>query len=444
MSKVELVKAYILEEIMQKRIVEGQRVPGCREIAKQLSVNKITVNKAYKILEEEHYLYCVPRGGYYVIKSEMEDTPSHKFIDFQTVEPDTTLIPYQEFTHAINRTIEEHKKKLFTYESPMGFWELRETLCKRYEQDGIYTSREQIMIVNGAQQGIFLALKSVFMTPGEGKLLVEAPTYHAVFAMAKALDIDCAAIRRDSVGIDLNELESLFQTERIKAFYIIPRYHNPTGYSLSEKDKKKIADLCGRYRVYMIEDDYLSDLGMNKRSLPLHYYDTAERTIYIRSFSKTFLPGIRLGAVVFPGSLCETAIQHKYLSDICTSGITQGALNFYMRSGMYDQHIHKINTCYRRKLVKANAIVSHVDLPGVTFHVPKQGLFLWITLPQGISADKITQKLARIHILVSPYHNADDGRQGLRLCIAGVPEKDMESLSVVIMVMKEEIKDCMA
>lgn len=438
MLKMELVKEYILKEIKQRRIVEGQRVPGCREIAQTLSVNKITVNKAYKALEEEHYLYCVPRGGYYVVQSDLEEAPLSKTIDFQTVEPDPSLIPYKAFTHAINRSIEDHKKKLFFYEPPMGFAELRETLKERFAQDGIYTSSSQIMITNGAQQGIFLTLESIFKTPPEGKLLVEAPTYHAVLDMAKALNINCTTIRRDSTGIDLNKLQSIFREERIKAFYIIPRYHNPTGYSLSEKDKKKIAELCGKYRVRIIEDDYLADLGMDKRSLPLHYYDTNQLTIYIHSFSKAFLPGIRLGAMVIPDDLCNMIIQQKYLSDICTSSIAQGALNFYLKSGMYDQHIHKVNACYRRKLIKAKAILSNTDLTGMYYHVPKQGIFLWITLPIGSSAALVARKLAQKNILVSQYLNSGDETQGLRLCIAGVPEEDMDALGIVINTIKDK------
>lgn len=439
MSKMELVKEYILQEIKQGRIAEGQRLPGCREIAQSLSVNKITVNKAFKALEEEHFLYCVPRGGYYVVKSDIEDAPCEKVINFKTVEPDPALIPYQAFTHAINRSIEEYKKKLFYYEAPMGFPELREVLKERFACDGIYTKSSQIMITNGAQQGIFLALKSIFQTSPKGKLLVETPTYQAVPDMAKALAIDCITIRRDAAGIDLNNLETILQKEQIRAFYIIARYHNPTGYSLLEKDKKKIVELCSRYHVLMIEDDYLADLGMDKRSFPLHYYDTNELTIYIRSFSKTFLPGIRLGAIIVPDALCDLINQQKFLSDISTSGIAQGALNIFLKSGMYDQHIHKVNACYRRKLMKAKAILSAANLEGLSFHVPKQGLFLWITLPVGISADNVANKLAQKNILVSQYVISEDELQGLRLCISGVPEKDIDALEIVIKVIKDTI-----
>ncbi len=376
-----------------------------------------------------------------MVKSDFEETPFIEEINFQTVEPDPTLIPYQAFTHAINRSIEEYKKKLFYYETPMGFSELREVLKERFAQDGIYTSSSQIMITNGAQQGIYLALKSIFLASPEKKLLVEAPTYHAVLDMVKALSINYVAIRRDLAGIDLNYLETIFQTERIKAFYIIPRYHNPTGYSLLEKDKRKVTELCNRYKVIIIEDDYLADLGMDKRSFPLHYYDTNQLTIYIRSFSKTFLPGLRLGAMVVPDALCNSINQQKYISDISTSGITQGALNIYIKSGMYDQHINKVNACYRRKLTKAKAILSAANLEGLTFHVPKQGLFLWITLPVGISSHIIANKLAENNILVSQYAISGDESQGLRLCISGVREKDIDALEIVIKIIKDNLKN---
>lgn len=439
MSKIESVKRYVTEEIKKGRIAEGKRVPGCREVARILSVNKITVNKAYKALEEEHLLYCVPRGGYYVIKPSFDEAPISETIDFQTVAPDSSLIPYRAFTHAMNRSVEENKKKLFFYEPPIGIDELRETLKEKFERDGIYAPSSQIVITNGAQQGIFLALKSVFKVRGEGKLLVESPTYNAVTDMSGEMGIKCETIRRGPEGLDLKELESILQTGRIKAFYVVPRYHNPTGYSLSESDKKKIAELCGKNRVLIIEDDYLADLGADRRRLPLHYYDTNRLTVYIRSFSKTFLPGIRLGAVAVPEDLRDEVVRQKYLSDICTSGIAQGALNFFIRSGMYDRHIRKVNACYRRKLARAKAILSHADLNGLSFHVPKQGLFLWISPPAGISADRIAERLRVKNILVSRCPIPGENREGLRLCIAGVPEKDLGALEIVVKTIEEEI-----
>lgn len=443
MNKTELVKSYLMNEIEQGNIRNGQRLPGCREMASRLSVNKITVNKAYKEMEDMHLLYCVPRGGYYYAGADLKETAASKVIDFQTVTPDPTLIPYRAFTHAMNRAIEEHKKALFSYETPLGLKDLRETLKERFEQNGVYASSSQILITHGAQQGIYLSLKAIFPTPSDGKLLVEIPTYHLALDMAKSLNIVCVGISRYAHGINLDELERIFQKEPIKAFYIIPRHHNPTGYSLLEKDKKRIVELCYRYQVLLIEDDYLADLGTDKRNLPLYYYDTNQLTIYIRSFSKTFIPGIRLGALVMPNSLHEPIMEHKYLLDISTSSITQGALNFFIRSGMYDQHIRKVNACYKRKLLKAKAILTRVSPAGLSFHVPKQGLFVWLTLPAEVSVHRVAEKLAANHIRVSsssPFYIADQAEQNLRLCISGVPEKEMAALGAIVEAIKDEMR----
>lgn len=443
MYKIELVKEHIMNEIEQGKIKKGQRLPGCREMAKKLSVNKITVNKAYKSLEDTHILYSVPRGGYYFVGADVKEVITSKNIDFQNIKPDPTLLPYRAFTHAINCTIEEHKKTLFEYDTPLGLKSLRETLKERFKQNGVYTSSSQILITHGAQQGIYLALKALFPSPSSGKLLVETPTYNAALDMAKSLNIHCIGIKRTANGIDLNELESILKRDLIKAFYIIPRHHNPTGYSLIEKDKKKLVDLCYQHGALLIEDDYLADLGTDKRTLPLHYYDTNQLTFYIRSFSKTFMPGIRLGAMVIPNSFYDTIIKQKYLLDINTSSIPQGALDFFIKSGMYDKHIKKVNSCYKRKLLKAKAILTHMCPAGLSFHVPKQGLFLWLTLPTEVSVNKVIEKLAQNNIWVcssSQFYITNDVDESLRLCISGVPEEDITALSAVIEAIKDEMQ----
>lgn len=443
MNKIELVKEYILEEIKQGKITEGQRLSGCRELALKLSINKITVNRAYKLLEEQHIVYCVPRGGYYLIGNDTEDEILPKDVDFRTIKPDSTLIPYKAFTHAINRTIEEHKKMLFQYEAPLGLINLRETLKGRFEISGVYAESSQIMITNGAQQGIYLALKTLFSTHSDHKLLVEIPTYSLIPDIARNLNIECIGIKRDSNGIDLEELESIFRKEAVKAFYVIPRHHNPTGYSLTEKNKRKIAELCYRYRVSLIEDDYLADLATDKRTLPLHYYDTHQLTFYIRSFSKTFIPGIRIGAMVIPETFCNSVMKQKHLLDLSTSSLPQGALDFFIKSGMYDQHIRKVNACYKRKLSKAKEILTRMSPPGLSFFVPKQGLFLWLTLPSQVSIDTIADKLAQHNIRIrSSAMNCitDKSNQNISLCISGVPENDLNALRIVLKVIKNELQ----
>jgi DNA-binding transcriptional MocR family regulator len=434
MLKTELVREYIQRKIAKGDLKKGQRLPGCRAVAEELCVNKITVNKVYQQLEQEHILYSVPRGGYYLIGMAEDEATELLPIDFMNVKPDPALIPYQAFSHAINRSIEEYKKKLFVYDTPHGLPSLRETLQQRFEQNGVYASTSQILITHGAQQGIYLVLKTLFQKEDDGKLLIESPTYSCALDMAKDLGINFTSIARNAEGIDLKELEQVFQTERIKVFYLMPRYQNPTGYSLAEKDKAKLTNLCSKYHVFLLEDDYLGDLCDDKRNLPLHYYDTNKITFYVCSFSKSFIPGIRLGAVVVPINYTEAVAQAKYMLDLCTSSIPQSALDYYIRSGMYDQHLRKTRACYQAKLNKAKAILASATIPEFYYHVPKQGLFIWLNLPKNVSLPVLIAKLSELNILVGPsgHYYPGEAENTLRICISGVKKEDLDALYTIL------------
>jgi DNA-binding transcriptional MocR family regulator len=433
-NKTEQIREYIQTMIIRGELKKGQRLPGCRSLAEQLSVNKITVNKAYRELEEAHIVYSIPRGGYYLIGMEENDIAEDKVIDFANVLPDPSLIPYQSFTHAMNRSIEEYKKKLFLYDTPLGLGSLRATLQERFEQNGIYTPLSQIMITHGAQQAIYLILKALFHEKAQGSLLVESPTYSCILTMAKELNISYTSIDRTEEGISFKELEMIFQTKQIRLFYLIPRYHNPTGYSLSEKDKVRLAELCHQYQVLILEDDYLGDLCNDRRNLPLHYYDTHQLTFYVCSFSKSFMPGIRLGAAVLPEAYTEAAVRVKYMLDLCTSGLPQSALDFYIRSGMYDQHLIKTRACYQSKLQKARGILSGSSISGFSYHVPKQGIFLWLELPKQVSIQELKDRLFEAGIEIAPSYPYYPGevRTCLRLCISGVQKEDLDALYTVL------------
>ncbi|HYE11091.1 MAG TPA: PLP-dependent aminotransferase family protein, partial [Patescibacteria group bacterium] len=339
-SKVQIVKDFIWKEVKAGKIKNGQRLPSCREVAAYLSMNKITVNKAYNELEKEHKVYSIPRGGFYLMDSEENLRVVQEKVDFRTVKPDERLIPYREFSHAMNKAVDMYKNTLFGYEPTGGLASLRNTLKHEFEKDGVYAAAERIIITHGAQQAIGLVFQSIFRN-SKGNLLVEAPTYSLALKLANHLGIAVTAIQRRLDGFDLKEMERIFKSGKISAFYVIPRHHNPTGYTLSEKSKQKIAELCSKYNVLIIEDDYLADLGSRKGSMPIHYYDTSKRTIYIRSFSKTFMPGIRMGAAVLPEYMLEEVLQLKHISDLNTSKIPQAALDAFIKSGMYEKHIRK-------------------------------------------------------------------------------------------------------
>ncbi len=448
-SKVEMVKDFIFREIKDGKIKNGQRLPSCREVSSYLSINKITVNKAYNELEREHKVYSIPRGGFYLIDSEERLKVVQEEVDFRTVKPDEKLIPYREFTHVMNKAVDMYKNTLFEYESSGGLSSLRDTLKYEFEKDGIYTAAERIIITNGAQQAIGLVFQYLF-GKSKGKLLVESPTYSLALKLADHLGIDIIGIERRVDGFDYKEMEIIFKSGEITAFYVIPRHHNPTGYTLSEKDKQKIAELSYKYNVLIIEDDYLADLGSRKGSMSIHYYDISKRTIYIRSFSKAFMPGIRMGAAVLPESMIEEVINIKHISDLNTSKIPQAALDIFIKSGMYEKHIKKVKKSYETKLKKAAKIVKSLSPLGFSWYVPEHGIFIWLHLPENIEAVEFEKKLKHHGILVKavseffPEEWSKENNQKncnyIRLCISGVSEENMDALATIISIMEAEGK----
>ncbi len=446
MTKIQLVRKYILEEVNEGRIAKGQRLPSCREVAALLNVNKITVNKSYAQLEEEHEVYSIPRGGFYLVDYRDKSSVVKKQIDFSVVKPDEKLIPYREFTHVINKAVDIYKNNLFVYEQNLETYNLKTTLKLYLERESIYTSSENIIITNGAQQGIDLVLQAVFHNNNR-KLLVEVPSYNLVLKLAKYLGIEMVGIERRKDGYDFEKMEEILKNEGIEAFYVIPRHHNPTGYSLAECEKKKIVELCNKYNVLIIEDDYLSELGDKKTAMPIYYYDTNRCTIYVKSFSKTFMPGLRIGAIILPKCLVNEIAALKYLSDLNTSKLPQVALDLFIKSGMYEKHIKKVRKSYEDKLKKAREIFKSLSPQELIWHVPNNGIFIWLVLPEYVKASILSQELKTKGIIIDSdnrfslndimeienypnYHNC------VRLCISGVAYEDIRAIETIISTIK--------
>lgn len=441
-SKTQMVKKYIFKEIEAGRIVSGKRIPSCREVASLLSINKITVNKAYSELEEEHKVFSIPRGGFYLVDSGENSPMLQKDIDFSTVKPDDKLIPYREFTHVMNKAVDLYKNNLFSYESTVGLLSLRETIKNVFEKEGIYTTLGRIVVTHGAQQAISLVFQTIFRN-NKGKLLVEVPTYSLALELTNYQGIDVIGIERKIDGYDFKEMEKLFKKGDILAFYVIPRHHNPTGYTLSENNKKKIAELSNKYNVRIIEDDYLADLGYKKGSMPIHYYDINKSSVYIRSFSKTFMPGIRLGAAVLPESMIESVASLKYMSDLNTSRLPQAALDIFIKSGMYEKHVKKVKKSYEIKLKKTKEIFKSLSPEDLMWHVPEHGIFIWLKLPEYIDVIVLEKKLQNQGIIIKSAcefflkkelmkESNEKYFNYIRLCISGVSEENIGSIATIL------------
>lgn len=399
-KKYERVIKHIEKLIESNRLKQGERLPSIRLMADKLKCNKATVIRAYDELVMNHRLYTIPKSGYYLIETNKSDKEESKLIDFSEAIPDPRLLPYKEFNHCINKAVEIYRDSLFLCTETQGMQSLRKVLKDHFSEYQVFTAEEKIFITSGSQQALSI-LSNMPFPNGKQNILVEQPTYRLMQDMAILNGNKLIGIKRNFDGIDLKELEKIFKQESIKFFYTIPRFHNPLGTSYSEKEKLKIVELAQKYDVYIVEDDYFIDIETNRKALPLYYYDTSKKVIYIKSFSKTFMPGIRIGAVVLQDHLKDEFFKHKRCHDQSTSVLAQGALEIFINSGMYKNHVRKIQREYGKKMTCLREFLRIQSIDGFEYFVPPTGFFIWIKLPSELNVNTLAGRLKDKNVLIS-------------------------------------------
>ncbi|MBA1336839.1 MAG: Transcriptional regulator, GntR family domain / Aspartate aminotransferase [Firmicutes bacterium] len=422
---------YIEKLAASDRLRQGDRLPSIRAVADRFGCNKSTVVRAYRELELNHRVYTIPKSGFYLVgNNNPESKDKFGAIDFSTAMPDPKLLPYREFNHSINKAIEMYKQELFSYNDAQGLKSLREVMVRFFSDYQIFTTAEKIFITSGSQQGLSI-LSGMSFPNGRKNILVEQPTYGEMLRWLELNKYPVVGIDRDENGIDFNELEKLFKHGDIKFFYTIPRLHNPLGTGYSEKEKMKIVELAEKYDVYIVEDDYLGDLDTNKKALPLHYYDIDERVIHVRSFSKSFMPGIRIGAVILKEQLKTEFLKFKRCNDLNTSVLAQGSLEIFINSGMYNSHVKKAQLEYRKKMNCLRENIRRIDTKAMVPFIPETGFFVWIKLPETMNMDKYVNRLKERKIYVSPsesfYIEQKAKQKAIRICISRLTKEDIGS-----------------
>ncbi|WP_409296329.1 PLP-dependent aminotransferase family protein [Peribacillus sp. SCS-26] len=444
----------IVEEIKQQltdgELAAGSKLPSVRQLSESFSCSKNTVIKAYAELEKEHFIYAKPQSGYYIVNEFKLHENHPDVIDFLSAGPDKHLLPYIEFQHCLNQAIEKYKEEIFTYSEQQGLHSLRTEIVKNLQCSQVFTEPGRVVIVSGSQQAIHL-LTALPFPNGKRNILIEQPTY---FGMIESLDINQAVtfgIELSMNGIDLERLEYMFKNNDIKFFYVIPRFHNPLGHSYTNSEKKKIVELAEKYDVYIVEDDFLGELERDKKADPFFAFDPSGRVIYIQSFSKVFLPGLRIASVVLPQTMMKSFLRYKFSADFNSPVLSQGALDIYLKSGMYQSHLKKIKTVYFQKIQLLKSACEQWLPEGTRYTKPDSGFYLSIYLPETVSAKKLAHILSDQQILIDDtdrmFLTGFNRDSLIRLCISQVSGHQilygMEKIAEAITVLGSKKRGCL-
>ncbi|NNU74651.1 PLP-dependent aminotransferase family protein [Clostridium estertheticum] len=398
MLKYEKIIDYIHNGISAGNFTYKKKLPSIRTISQLFNCCIGTVLKAYDKLEKDNIVYPYPKSGYYLLEDFHNTNPSNNtIIDFSSGVPDIESFPYKDFQHCLNKSIDLYKETLFTYSNPRGLNSLTHVLSKHFQQYQVFTNSDNIVITSSSQQA--LTILSIMPFPnGKSNILVEQPTYYGIIKILELNNVSVLGIERGLNGIDLYELENMFKYDNIKFFYTVPRFHNPTGTSYNKEEKESIVAMAQKYNVYIVEDDIVSDLDINKKNDPMFTYDTTEKVIYLKSYSKILMPGLRVAALILPSLLISTFLNYKKWTDMNSPILSQGALEIYLKSGLFDIHRNKMSTLYCDRMTYLKNTISLLQHSKIKWNIPKSGYFSCIYVDDSLQYDKIISSLLNNNI----------------------------------------------
>ena len=329
-SKYQAVVSFLKKGIESGKFPTGSRLPSIRQLSQDFHCSKDTIQRALLELRHEQYLYAKPQSGYYVLEQGQ-----HQDLEIEVTDEHASA--YDDFRLCVNETLIGRENYLFNYyDNQEGLEELRQSVHQLLFDQALYCKPDQLVLTSGTQQALFILSQINF--PSEGaEILVEQPTYHRMNRLLVAQGLAYQTIERRIDGINLDELEEQFKSGKIKFFYTIPRFHYPLGHSYSDQEKRAILDLANQYGVYIVEDDYLGDLDP-KKGQTFHYLDTEDRVIYIKSFSTSLFPALRITALILPNAIKEAFVSYKNILDYDSNLIMQKALSLYIDSQLFEKN----------------------------------------------------------------------------------------------------------
>ncbi len=432
------IRGYIIDE----KVPQGFKLPSINELCRKYSCSKGTVIKAYESLCSEHIVYAIPKKGFFVadnlVRFSNENSDSY---DLSTGNPPVNSIPVKDIQHCLNSAVERYSDISLALSST-GLQSVYDILPELLGKSDIYCSRKNIYLSQGVLQVLTLLSKMPFPN-GNDTILIEEPSYVYYIHFLKDENLKVKTIKRNEDGIDLRELENIFKYEKIKFFYTIPRNHNPLGTYYSLKQRKSIIELAHKYNVYVVEDDYFSDVYNLPNYSPIYYYSDFKNCIYLKSYSKT-IPYIRIGAAVIPDDLIDTYEKWMYYSYYYSyympSLVSQATFESYIKSNIYEKHIKIIDGHIKEMLKSFRKITGKWDSDIVKVIGGKSGYYSTLVLNKKIKSDRLLENLKKRNISASSnkeaYYNTDEYDNSIRISIARL---NSTRLKRVLEIIYEEI-----
>ncbi len=361
----------------QKRALECQALVAAQSIAFQ--------EKTYRFASR------MSRMPVSAIREILKVTEHPEIISFAGGLPAPELFPVDAIAKAHADVFADEGPAALQYSTTEGWRPLREWIARRMQKRGIAASADRVLITTGSQQGIDLVGK-VFIERGDA-VVVENPTYLAALQAFSGYEASFISIDSDDEGMRVDQLENALKYSSPKLIYIVSEFANPKGTTLPYERRQKLIELSARYRVPILEDNPYSELRYaGEWPQPLAALDRDGLVIHISTFSKTLSPGMRLGWLIASEEILQMVVVAKQAADLHTSTIEQRAAARLLESFDYDGHVGHLCEVYGERCQAMLSAMERYFPAEARWTRPEGGLFLWVELPERVSAEKLFEE----------------------------------------------------
>lgn len=428
------IRNQIFDLIRSGDLPSGARLPSERELARRLNVNRSTVSSAYKELVAEGLVEGQVGRGTVVCAAPFHPTSHGRFnsrplpwldyfaslgsrsqipllrdaipwenrkdfIYFTNALPDLALHPVARFAQAAEKVLRRAGAAAFRFDSLEGNQVFRELLTRHARQRSIEADVENVLVLNGVQQGLDLLARTLLI-PGDA-VLVAAPSYVGALGAFRVAGARLITVPMDEEGMRVDEVARMVRRYWPRFIYTVPTYQNPTGRLMSLERRHRLLALAQRHQIPIVEDDPYSDLYYDTPPPPsLKALDEGGHVIYLSTFSKVLFPGLRLGWLVAPQPVVQRLAAVRQFVDMQSNTLFQLATAEFIRQGWLADHLALLREEYGARYQTAvSALHQHLPPELASWNRPQGGYFIWVRLKQGLRAQAVQKEAMHHHLL---------------------------------------------
>jgi len=346
-------------------------------------------------------------------------------ISFAPGQPSPETFPVDAFRQILDEVVEKESAGAFQYILTRGLGTLLTAVGEYAAAKGIRSKPAELLLTEGSQQGLDLVSR-VLVDPGD-VVLVELPSYIGATSAFRASRARMTGVRLDEEGLDVADLRRRHRAEaaegrRVKFLYVVPSFQNPSGISHSVARRRALLEAARELDLLVVEDDPYGDLYFEDDPRPtLKSMDEDSRVLYLSSFSKILAPGLRTAFLIGPEEIVAKIEIAKQSANLCGSGVDQRVILACLRRGLIEEQKARIRPYYRKKR-DAMLVALEAEMPrGVRWTRPAGGLFVWVTLPEGMDAEKLIEAAVAegvAYIPGGPFFVDGTGANTMRLTFA--------------------------